>query len=91
MWLDVYSKFSEWLSGLTSEENEAVIMLRNQFKDHYYGGEKRFWAKTLFTGSKIEIDWAELHNAVVVWESSMKLEWGYTKFKKVINELSLKK
>ena len=82
MWLDVYSKFSEWFSGLTSEENEAVIMLRNQFKDHYYGGEKRFWAKTLFTGSKIEVDWAELHNAVVVWESSMKLEWGYTEFKK---------
>lgn len=81
-WLEVYSKLSEWFSWLASEEDEAVIMLRNQFKDHYYGGEKRFWAKTLFTGSKIEVDWKELHNAVVVGESSMKLEWGYTEFTK---------
>jgi hypothetical protein len=75
-WLREYSEYTleEW------EEDITYTLLRNQFKDHYYGGEKRFWAKTLFTWSKIEVDWKELDNAVVIGESSMKLEWGYTKF-----------
>ena len=76
-WIREYSEYTmeEWEVGLT------YTLLRNQFKDHYYGGEKRFWVKTLFTWSKIEVDWVELNNAVVIGESAMKLDWAYTKFK----------
>jgi len=54
-----------------------------QFKDHFYwdvwDNGRVLW-KTLFNSAEIVYEWSKLDNAVVIWKSSLKLEWWYVTF-----------
>jgi len=82
--------YQDWTSFVSKNlwEIRDIIQWWNwknveQFKDHYYWDTEKWrmlW-KTLFNVSDINFEW-ESDNLVIIWDSSLKLKWWYTKYEK---------